>query len=419
LPPLKILILCAKFDLPEQGPYLTNELAAALVRLGHQVQVAAVQWDEDEGPPLSYADEGVDIFRMPARTTRAFGRFVQLLYKWTMSSRAALPAVRRMLRGHRCDLMIAFAPLVTMHAPFRWAARHAAARTYVYVTDFFPFHHHSLGLIPGGAVLAAAHRAETALLRRADVIGCMTPANAAYLESHYRLRAEQRIEILGLWGTSTPAPTIDRAAVRRHFGLPIDRPIALFGGQITEGRGIETMLAAAALSASDPAGPVFLFVGAGRLAPLVRGHIERGGANVRLLDPLPRSRYLELAASADIGLIATVPDVDVPTFPSKTIDYLRAGLAVVASVEATTDYGEIIEAAGFGAAVPAGEPQALLGLLRTLLADPARLAVMREAGQRALHEMFDVDAAAATLLTQAGLGESGSDGRAAAGRMEA
>ena len=109
---------------------------------------------------------------------------------------------------------------------------------------------------------------------------------------------------------------------------------------------------------------------------------------------------MNAVASCDVGIVATVANVDVPTFPSKTIDYLRAGVPVAASVEATTDFGEFVEAQGFGVAVTAGSPGRLLAAIETILADDKRRGAMIAAGRRALREVFDADAAVTTMLAQ-------------------
>ena len=53
----------------------------------------------------------------------------------------------------------------------------------------------------------------------------------------------------------------------------------MFGGQITQGRGVEDMLAAAAIAEHARPDLAFLFVGDGRLVPMVEARIASGARN--------------------------------------------------------------------------------------------------------------------------------------------
>jgi hypothetical protein len=101
-----------------------------------------------------------------------------------------------------------------------------------------------------------------------------------------------------------------------------------------------------------------------------------------------------------VGIVATVVNVDVPTFPSKTIDYLRAGLPVTASVEASTDFDSFVETQGFGLAVAAGRPDRLLDAIASIVGDDDRRRAMVLAGRKTLREVFDVDVAVTAMLDQ-------------------
>ncbi|MCX8971764.1 hypothetical protein NLN91_22100, partial [Citrobacter portucalensis] len=65
--------------------------------------------------------------------------------------------------------------------------------------------------------------------------------------------------------------------------------------------------------------------------------------NVLLYDYVPRDEYLALVSACQLGIVATVDNVDVPTFPSKTIDYFRCSIPVISLVEESTDYGTFVE----------------------------------------------------------------------------
>lgn len=397
---LNILVLGAKYNHPKDGPYLTNDLVHALARLGHTISVITVEWDMQNGPAQNYNEgEHVRVMRLPTRTL-PLGRLLGLLYKWSFSSLHAMPAIRSAIGEAQFDVVLAFAPAVTIYAPIKWALRKFRARSYIYNPDFFPYYHHSNGMIPKGPILSAARYFESSALRKFDVIGCMSPANAEFLKSHFALKSSQRIAIMPLWGDTTKLAPVDRIAVRQRWNLPVTGFIALFGGQLIPGRGIEDVLNAARIAQTRRSEMLFLFLGKGSLRPLVDRYIAEGGDNVIVMDPVDRDTYLKIAAACDVGINATAPHVVVPTFPTKTIDYVRAGLPIMAAVERASDYGQFVEDNELGLAAPAGDPAALYTGLARLLDDGDLRERIRRAGPAALTRHFDVNQAAQMILKE-------------------
>lgn len=400
-----VLMICTAFGADDDSRYLTNELADAMAERGAHVLVVAIRWAsrETDLPDrlVRHANGQEILFVSPRRFGRWPGPF-RMLAKWGLSSLFVRGAVKRAFGGRSVDLIVAFSPLVTAGFLLRWAFRHYRCRGFAYLADFFPFHQRALGLVPGGPVLAVAQRAETGLLRLFSTIGCMSPAGEDFLRRHYALRREQAVAVVPLWGDTAPLDAIDRSATRAALGIPDDRQVVLFGGQITEGRGVEDMLAVAALAATRRPRLLFLFAGSGRLRPLVAAAADRPGSNILLSDPLPRPDYLRLAAACDVGIVSTVAGTGVPTFPSKTIDYLRARLPIAASVEASTDYAAFVEANGIGLAVEAGDPERFLAIIATIAEDEPLATAMRDRAAAALSAHFDVHVAAGRLLSMAG-----------------
>ena len=395
-----ILMICNNFRKDPASGYLTNELADALVAAGADVIVGVIDWTVGTGyePEHIVMPNGVEALFVAPRAIRGLGGLIANASKWLGASAFMMRALSRTFGKRQVDMMISFSPLVTTAFPILWAKRHFRCRGFAYITDFFPLHQQAAGQIKGGLPVAIGLALENMVMRRFETIACMSPAGVSYLREHYRLRSDQVTPVLRLWGDITPLPAIDRRAIRARYGLPPDRPIILFGGQISEGRGIEELLEMAGLAAARNPDLLFLLLGEGRLDPLVRNHIAAGGDNVVLHPPVARDDYLSIAAASDIGLVATIGDTGVPTFPSKTIDYLRAGLPVVASIEATTDYGAFITDNGFGIPVVAGATEQWLEAIVRIIDTPGLRETMVASGRRALAAHFDVAQAARTIV---------------------
>lgn len=404
-PAPRVLVLSTGLGRGRADRGLTNELIDGFLEAGAYVRVVAVDWGRPAGLPAEAVtlDNGVEaLFTSPLRP-RFGGPLLANAAKWYLSSLPARRAAKAFLRGERFDLVIVSSPLVTCGHLLRWALKRFGCRSLAYLTDFFPFHQHAAKQVPGGPLLKVMALLENDLLRRVDVVGCMTKAGEDYARAHYRLRPEQTVASITLWGDPSPPPFGDAAAIRRRLALPEAGPIAVFGGQISEGRGIEDVLRIAERARAARPDLHFLFIGAGRLEGLVRAAIEGGRGNVHLRPPMPRDDYLVALTACTLGLVSTIADTGVPTFPSKTMDYLRAGLPIVASVEDGTDYVDFVLKHGFGAPVAAKDPDAFLAAILGLLDGGARVEAMRAGGRKALVEEFSPAAAARRMLRLAGL----------------
>lgn len=389
---MRILLLCSKFSLNENDPWLTNELADALQADGHAVTVACLNWS-----PIANSSEnelttetGVRVLSIPPVIAKTSLPLLNKLLKWTLSSIRAYRTLRKVLRKDSFDLLISFSPSVTMALPIFFITKRPETRSFLVQWDFFPFHHRQIGLISSSLIFHTARLAEEWLLGRFDIIGCMSRKNIEYLRSHYKIRNEQRVCLLPIWAKETQLDEIDADTVRSQYELPLANAIVVFGGQLAPGRGLEDLLKMAALAEDADSSLRFLVVGSGPQESLVNSYVQSGHHNLLWIPWIPREEYLKLIRACDLALVCTVRDVDVPTFPSKTLDYLRAGLPIVASVEESTDYGEYLTSNCVGISVAAGEPAKLLEKTEDLLRDEATLCIMRRNGPEIFKKHFEV-----------------------------
>lgn len=397
---MRIMMLCNKFSLSKNDPWLTNELADSFRDLGHEVTVVRLDWWAKPGSTRSNVKlpNGIEVISIPPVLVRFPIAFVSRALKWSFSSFSAFFIARKLAKQNNFNVVISFSPAITMALPIMALAKSDKLTSLLIQWDFFPHHHRQIGLISSGMSFFVARKIEEMLIRKFDVVTCMSPANEVYLRTHYPLRDEQKICITPVWGKDTPLPVVDRAVIRQRYSLPQNKPLVVFGGQLVHGRGLEDLLGAAKLAQQLGRGVTFLVIGSGSLESLVEACIAQGCENLIWIPRIPRNEYLELIKSCDLALVCTVRDVDVPSFPSKTVDYLRAGLPIVASVESSTDYGEYIVSLGVGVSVEAGEPKQLLESIEVLLCDTEKMTSMSELGPVRFKEVFEVRHITSKLL---------------------
>lgn len=394
----RFLMACMQYPVGTGQSYMTTELADALVARGHEVTALVIDWQAPTGttPTRMVTPGGVTVIRCAPRAIDWGGGMVRAASKFVLSGRHVAQTARAMIDLTRFDVMLAWMPAVAIAPLLPLVERAGVGHRLLFIWDFFPDHHREIGRIPGGLLFLVARTWERRLLRRFSTIFCTLPGNADYLRAHHRLEPDQRVIVTPIWSETAAPPPVDRAAQRSRHGLPPDRPIAVFGGQMIEGRGFDQMLDAA--DAADAAGSplVFLFVGDGRLAPMVCDR-ARHRDNVRYLPAMPRAAYLELLGACDVGMVATVPGVTSFAIPSKTVDYLRARLPVIAAVEHGSDFAAMLERYGVGRSVPFGRPDLFQREATRLATDPRLRERVRTAAPRCLDERFDVRHAVAAI----------------------
>jgi glycosyltransferase involved in cell wall biosynthesis len=396
---MRFLMVCMQFPTGPGQSYMTTELADALLEAGHEVEVLFLDWSGEVGAATQdfVTPQGVRVVRCAPRAVNGFGGAIWKGSKFLLSGRHVADAARCHFDLTRFDVAIAWMPAVAI-APLLPLLRKAGVRhRLLFIWDFFPDHHREIGRIPEGAPYRIARAWERRLVKQFTAIICTLPGNAEYLRRNYRLAAEQRVLVTPIWSDTSLRPPPDTAAVRARHGLPPNRPIAVFGGQLVEGRGFEQMLAAADAASASGSPLLFLFVGDGRLAPMLRSRAQVQD-NVDYLPPLSREAYLELLGACDVGMVATVPGVSSYSIPTKTIDYLRAGLPVIAAVEHGSDFIAIIDRYGVGSAVPFHEPALFHREAERLATDLEVRSAARNAAPRCLDEVFDVRHTVATIF---------------------
>ena len=183
-----------------------------------------------------------------------------------------------------------------------------------------------------------------------DILAVMSRKNMTFFSSYFGTMPRE-VAIIPPWGKDLRVTrnTSDSDSLR-----------FIFGGQLARGRGVLEILEAASIL-EDLGAPVAIEIyGDGPMRDEIASRISALSlTNVRLMPRLEREDYANVLASADVGLAVTVADVTVPTFPSKIVDYASAGLPILVSCEEAGDVGELVQDAGAGLAVPAGEPRAL------------------------------------------------------------
>jgi glycosyltransferase involved in cell wall biosynthesis len=159
---------------------------------------------------------------------------------------------------------------------------------------------------------------------------------------------------------------LGRDEARARLGLPRGRPIALYAGRVNAKKGLDQILALAALRP----GILFVLVGSEGQGPIEAEAARR--ANVQIVPWQGPAELPMWLRAADVLLIppsrAPLDQFRNCVLPLKLFSYLAAGRPILAP--AAPDTAELLVDGGNALLVPPGEPEAAARALDLILGDP-------------------------------------------------
>jgi glycosyltransferase involved in cell wall biosynthesis len=227
---------------------------------------------------------------------------------------------------------------------------------------------------PSGGTTGAVYRVlELIVARNADSVLCVS----ADLEQRMRAAGARRVG-RALVPVPAPAPAArpedvsaeTRAAIRAEFGAGTDQAIVLAVGRLAPQKAFGVLLDAAARWDDIEPRPLLVIAGEGPLAAGLRSRAASLGIPVRFAGH--RHDVPALLAAADVFVLPSVWEGQSLVLE----EALRAAVPIVA-----TRVGGTPDLTGEDAAilVPPADPKSLADAVRTVLADPALAARLRQA----------------------------------------
>lgn len=262
-------------------------------------------------------------------------------------------AIRKYLKDISFDLILYSTPPITFSAAIQYAqSRNPKAKTYLLLKDIFPQNAVDIGMMSKTGIKGILYRffrkKEKKLYRISDNIGCMSPANVEYLLSHNPEVPIEKVEVAPNSIQLVEAPIVNKVEIRNKYGLPIDRPLFVYGGNLGKPQGIPFLIKCLNSNANRT-DCHFVVVGNGTDFPkFQKWYMETKPASVTLLNRLPKDEYDRLVASCDVGMIFLDHRFTIPNFPSRLLPYLENRMPIIAATDPYSDTGKIAEKNGYG-----------------------------------------------------------------------
>lgn len=364
------LLVVTQYFWPEN--FRINDLAAEMVRRGHQVDVLTgwpnypdgQVFDEFRERPRDFDEyEGARIVRVPM-LPRGKGGGRLLLNYLTFAVSASLLGLWR-LRGRQFDAILAYEPSpITVGIPavvFRGFKKTPLA---FWVLDLWPETLQAIGAVRSRTLLHLIGKLVASIYKRCDLILAQSksfvPAIAKYAGK------DANIEYFPSWSDSV----FNAGDVEAATEIPVKQGSfnILFAGNIGEAQDFPAILSAAERLKTYP-NIRWLIVGDGRMAGWVADEIKTRGleACVSMPGRYPVERMPSFFKHADALLVSLKDEpIFALTIPGKLQSYLAAGIPVLAMLNG--EGADVIRNANAGLACPAGDATQLVQAVLELAA---------------------------------------------------
>lgn len=392
---MKILVYGINYspELTGIGKY-TGEMVEWMAREGHDVRVITAppyypQWKVGERySAWGYRREEGDatVWRCPLYVPKQPSTLKRLLHLGSFALSSFFPLMAQ--RRWKPDRIIGVVPTLFCTPGMRLLAKLSGARTLLHIQDYEVDAMLGLGLAgkgKTGKVAQLASAFERSGLHNVDNVS--TISRSMMKKAQEKGVAAEKVIFFPNWSEVARFQNVNDDAVislRQQLGLPDDKKIILYSGNIGEKQGLENVIAAAERLREQPL--IFAIVGQGggkaRLEKMAR---ERGLQNILFFPLQPYEALPALLKMGDCHLVVQKRGAADAVLPSKLTNILAVGGNAVITAEPETELGQLCESyPGIAVCVEPESVDSLVAGITQALAMPKNNTVAREYAERTL-----------------------------------
>ena len=263
-------------------------------------------------------------------------------------------AIKKYFSNTKFDLILYSTPPITIANAVEYVKKRDKATTYLMLKDIFPQNAVDIGMMTTvglkGLLYKSFRTKERKLYALSDRIGCMSQANVDYVLKHNPEIQREHVEISPncVEVADMSVSEIDRLVMRDKYGIPQNKTVYIYGGNLGKPQGIDHMIACLKSQRNNDKA-FFLIVGSGteyhKIEEWVKAEPQK---NVKLMSKLPKEDYIKMVGSCDVGLLFLDHRFTIPNFPSRLVDYMQSKLPTLACTDPISDVGQVMVEGGFG-----------------------------------------------------------------------
>ncbi len=382
-----------------------SDLMREFVREGHSVYIVSPLERRSGAAADLIKEENAYILKLRTGNIQKAG-IIEKGISTVLLGHRLTRGIRRHFRDIRFGLVLYSTPPITVLRAVAYVKRRDGAATYLMLKDIFPQNAVDLGMLSDkgvrGLLCRYFRRKEKRLYRQSDFIGCMSEANARYLQQHNKDIPPSRIEIcpncMEPSGSRGGIGAAEKDAVRKKYGIPQDAVVFVYGGNLGKPQGIDFIISC--LKAAESVEGIFILIaGSGTEYGKLDAAIKNSQlAKSRLTAHVPQEEYGLLLQLCHVGLLFLDFRFTIPNFPSRLLSYMDARLPVLAVVDESTDVGEVIHKGGFGWECRSNDAAKVAGMLERIR-DCTDLEAMGNAGRAYLEEHYSAGVAFKAIMS--------------------
>lgn len=285
-----------------------------------------------------------------------------------------MTALKHYFPNVKFDVILNSTPPITFTKVISYAKKqNPQALSYLLLKDIFPQNAVDLGMLSKkglkGLLYKSFRRKEKELYRISDYIGCMSPANVQYVLKHNPEVDPSKIEVApNSYDIPKNVRQVDVSEVRTKYGLPTDKPIFIYGGNMGRPQGIPFLIECMN-AVKDRPDCHFVVVGDGTEYPKLDVWVKNvRPKSVSVFRKLPKADYDALASACDVGLIFLDYRFTIPNYPSRLLPYLMERKPIIAATDPNCDTGTLAEENGYGLYCPSNSVAAFVNVVEKMLA---------------------------------------------------
>lgn len=397
---MNILFLFSRHSENEKDSTLTKDLSDEFHRQGHRVTVVTLLEKKYKRETELKIENGYKVLRV--RTGNYFdspGKIEKGVTVLTL--RFSLEkAIKENFSKEKIDLIFTHTPFMANPKLIKNLKKYFNCKACLHLWDIFPQNAKDIELIQNKFLIKLFEKKEEKMYQAFDYIGCMSKGNLEYMKLRDKYYSADKYFILKNWAILKELPIIEKEKIRKKYGYSNEDFIAIFGGNMGKPQKLENIVELANRAQDTE----FLFVGKGTESNKIKRMVkERNLKNVKFLEYIPREDYEVLTGACDVGLVSLDERFSVPNFPSKTTDYFKLKLPILASLDncAASDYGIFLqEEVKAGLYSIAGNTESLYENLKKLKENFEFREILGENGRRYYEKSLGVELAYKTIINK-------------------
>lgn len=331
---------------PKKSQKMIRDIANEFVKDGHLVFVVCPADSEYPARKKFVLIDGVRYLFVNSGNTVGKISIIKKVWNFVMIDPRYQKALRAAVDGIDIDVVLYSTPPITLANTIIWAKKKFHAITYLMLKDIFPQNAVDMGMMKTTGVMGLVWRyfrqKEKKLYGNSDFIGCMSPANCRYVLQHNPEIPKERIGICVNSYLEEPIREIDMNAIREKYGIPKDKIVFLYGGNLGKPQGLSYFVDVMK-SNKNTEDRFFLICGGGNDQKTIQDFIEQEKPdNVKFMSMISPDDFDDLSRACDVGLVFLDHRFTIPNFPSRMLSIMLNEKPILAATDSNTDVGEVI-----------------------------------------------------------------------------